>query len=269
MLEFKKPILVYIPCHNCEKRIAEVLSEIPSSPSLNNKIECLVVDNQSQDRTAGRVTEEIKKEIYPFKISLIRPKTNLGYGGSQKLAYSIARKSPEVKYIIMMHGDGQYPPALLDNFASLAEKEYGLINAFRTRKHYGRKEETPLLTYFVIKTMSVIENLLTGFKFKEWQNGFVMYSCDFLRKVPLWRLSDDMQIDGELLICAGILKEKTHSVPIYKRYREFEALKGMPRFKYVLKVSRTISRFRKKYYHHMLENTEGGRIDFDFDILSQ
>jgi len=42
-LKFKKPILVYLPCYNCENSVAQTIREIPSE--FYGKIECLVVAN--------------------------------------------------------------------------------------------------------------------------------------------------------------------------------------------------------------------------------
>src|SRR3989338_7830804 len=110
-LEFKKAILVYLPCYNCAGKIAQTISQIPKE--LYDKIECLVVDNFSTDSTADEVEEEIKKNIHPFPIRLLRNQKNLGYAGSQKTAYALASQSSVVKHVVMLHGDGQYPPVLL------------------------------------------------------------------------------------------------------------------------------------------------------------
>lgn len=265
-LEFKKPILIYIPCHNCEKGIAEVLSGIPAA--ISDKIECLVVDNKSEDRTAEIALSEIKSGKYPFNIRLIRPRVNIGYAGSQKLAYSIALESPAVRHVVMMHGDGQYPPSLLDKFVAKANGEYGLVGAYRDKRVYREREETPGITYLIIRTLSNLENLFMGLRFKEWQNGYVMYSRGFLSKVPLSSLSDDLQIDGELLICADILKEKTLTLPVFKKYKSYEAFSGAPRLKYIMNILRTLWKYRTSSYHRMLLSPKRVVAQFDYEIMA-
>ena len=98
---FKKSILVYIPCYNCEKWVVETLNGIPSD--LYDKIECLVIDNKSTDGTAERILDAIKEGNLPFKIHLIKTKENIGYAGSQKLAYQLVSNSSEIQHVIMLH----------------------------------------------------------------------------------------------------------------------------------------------------------------------
>jgi len=266
-MKFRKPILVYMPCHNCEGSIVEVLSNIPHE--LQDQIECLVIDNQSTDCTSKLVLEEIRKNRKRFRINLIRTKENIGYSGSQKLAYFLACKSPDVKYVIMLHGDGQYPPSLLINLTAYIKKDYSIVNGYRFKPAFGHQEETPLVTYYVIKILSLVESYITGYMQNEWHSGFVMYSTDFLRRIPLQYLSDTRHIDGEFLICAGILMENTLAVPIYKRYKHYEGLGGISRIKYVLNVFRIILKFKRQYYHRMLKTEAVSKIDYEFDISTQ
>ena len=95
-----------------------------------------------------------------------------------------------------------------------------------------------------------------------------MYDTEFLRKIPLQFLSDTRHIDGEFLICAGILSENTKSLPIYKNYSGYEALRGISRLKHVLNVVRIILKFKMGYYHRILRTGDTCKIDYGFDILN-
>jgi len=265
-LEFRKPILVYIPCYNCAQGIVETLSNIPLQ--LQDQIECLVVDNQSTDSTAELVIQEIKEKKHPFRISLIKNKKNIGYAGSQKLAYSLVSQSAGVKYVVMLHGDGQYSPSLLTQFIAQTDKNYAIVNGYRDKKIYRHQEETPFVSYCIIKVLSWLESMITGFAQKEWHSGFVMYRKEFLRKIPLKQLSNRPHIDGEFLICAGVLGEQTLGLPVYKKYIDYEAFCGIPRIKHVLHVFGIMLKFRRKYYHRMLEASNISKIDFDYDVIT-
>ena len=265
-MQFDKSILIYIPCYNCETTIVEVVSNIPRE--LQNQIDCLVIDNQSTDRTSEVVLEEIKKGKRHFKINLIRTKKNIGYAGSQKLAYILAAQSSNVKNVIMLHGDGQYDPSLLKIFIPMINENYSIVNGYRDKRIYSHREETPFITYCIIKILSWFESLITGYYQKEWHSGFVMYDTEFLRKIPLQFLSDTRHIDGEFLICAGILKENTKSLPIFKNYDGYEALTGLTRVRHVINVVRIILKFRRKYYHALLKKKNIGKINFKFDIIA-
>jgi len=184
---FKKPVLIYIPCYNCLEKIPDMLSDIPRS--IHDKIECLAVDNQS---TRGNIFDSvkiIKNKNYPFKTHLLRTRKNLGYAGSQKLCYSFVIKSPAVKYVVMLYGDGQYPAFFLKDLIALCERDFALVNGYRDKKVFGNKEKTPFLKYYFIKFSNILENKVTGMHQKEWHSGFVMYKRNFLEKIPLYKLS--------------------------------------------------------------------------------
>ena len=249
-VRFQKPIVIYLPCYNTESAIIDTLSSIPEE--FHDKIECLIIDNDSEDSTADKVIKEVGRETFPFKIHLLKTNKNIGYAGSQKLAYSLVTSSPIVENIIMLHGDGQYSPSLLKKFLPLIGKNYGVIFGHRDKSLFRNKEETPVVTYLIIKILSWIEKFLTGIDVKEWHSGFVLYQNDFLRKIPLQLLSDFPHIDGELIIVASILKEKTISIPIYKRYKDHAPYRGFGRIKHVFTIFKVIYRFRRKQYHRIL-----------------
>ncbi len=267
MPEFKKQILIYIPCHNCEDGVVDAISGIPSV--FHGQIECLVVDNCSTDRTSEFVLQGIKKGKWPFKISLIRTRKDIGYAGSQKLAYFLACSSPMVKHVVMLHGDGQYSPSLLPLLISETDKNYAIVNGYRDRKTYPQKEETPFMAYNIVKILSRVESLITGYAQKEWHSGFVMYTTGFLKKIPLQYLTNSRHIDGEFLICAGVLGEKTLGVPIYKKYIGYKAYTGLPRIRYVLvDVPKIIISLKRKFYHKLLRKHAGSKVNFDFDVIA-
>jgi len=77
-----------------------------------------------------------------------------------------------------------------------------------------------------------------------------------------------MHIDGEFLICAGILGEKTHALPIYKKYTGYDLFRIKERMHYVLDVLRIMMRFRKGYYRNIFVDESGHTADCEFDVIS-
>lgn len=264
---FTKKIIVYVPCHNCESFVWDTLRGIPEE--LHERIECLVVDNFSSDSTSEVVKQAIADRGFPFEIILIRTRKDLGYAGSQKLAYTLTSEAPEVEKVIMLHGDGQYDPALLRKFLPYIDSDpaNAAINGFRDKKTYPEEDETPHTTYRIIKFLNRIENLVTGFKQKEWHSGFVMYSTAYLRKIPFHRLTDTRHLDGEMLICAGVLGERTLSVPIYKRYKDFESFSGIPKMRYVLNVIKLLFKFRSGFHRRLFAKEVNNKVPHEFDRL--
>ncbi len=264
MLRFEKDILIYLPCYNCQKHIGETLRGIPAA--YHDKAEALVVENRSEDDTAAVALAAAKDLRFPVRV--IRPRENLGYAGSQKLAYSLAVKSGNVKRVIMLHGDGQYPPELLTRLEPFLAGDAAVVNGYRSKRSFPVREETPTGAYLAIKALNEVENLITGYRRTEWHSGFVMYATEFLRQVPLQRLTRTRHLDGEMLMCAGILRQKVISVPIYKRYKGCEAFAGPERRRYVWRALDCMWRCRLGYHRRVLRN-ETLNIDYAYDVLHE
>jgi glycosyltransferase involved in cell wall biosynthesis len=241
-IAFSRGLLIYIPAYNCADYIVSVVDDIPAD--ILQLAEILIVDNCSTDDTVARVQKARDENRWSAPVHLIQPETNLGYSGSQKLAYSIALKSTSVKRVVMLHGDGQYPPELLSEFLPYVESDYGVVYGYRDKSLYPVKEETPVMTYRVIKVLSAIESFVTGHHRKEWHTGFVMYSREFLLKVDLDGLTDTYHIDGHLQFVAGELEEQVKPIPIWKRYKGYAPLAGLKRFSYIFHVLRLSVLFR-------------------------
>lgn len=237
---FHQPFLVYIPCYNCARTIAAVIDAIPEE--FADKAEILIIDNQSTDGT-GEVIRGMPE--CRFRCTVVRTSRNLGYAGSQKLAYHLALQSPIVRHVIMLHGDGQYPPELLRAFLPLAQQGCDIGYGYRSKLRYGAVEETPLLTFAVIRILSILESIVTLTFRKEWHTGFIMYSTRFLGNVPLQVLTTTPHIDGHLLYAGGQLDAKVQGIPIFKRYRDLQAFEGEARSRYVIDVLKLMFAFRK------------------------
>lgn len=237
-------ILIYIPAYNCSQTIVRVLKEIPQQ--LAEVADILIVDNCSTDHIELKIMEFFPEGLHSRPISIVRPETNLGYAGSQKLAYKLALQSESIEWIMMLHGDGQYPSELLRAYIPYVDSNAGIVYGYRSKKHFPHKEETPLFSSIAIKTLSFIESIVTGYNRLEWHTGFVMHSTRFLRKVNLDVLTSTPHIDGHLLFAAGVLCENVVPVPIYKRYKSLQAFEGAARRRYVLDVLRLMFLFRKE-----------------------
>lgn len=241
-ITFNRGLLIYIPAYNCAEYIVTVVDEIPAD--ILQLAEILIVDNRSTDDTVERIQRARDENRWSVPVHLIQPETNLGYSGSQKLAYSIALKSPNVKRVIMLHGDGQYPSELLGGFMPYIDSDYGIVYGYRDKSVYSHKEETPGGTYRVIKMLSALESFITGHYRKEWHTGFVMYSREFLSRVDLDGLTDTYHIDGHLQFVAGELGERVKPIPIWKRYKGYAPLTRFKRVSYVYHVLRLLVVFR-------------------------
>lgn len=249
-LLFGRKTVVYIPAYNCQDTIVSVLRRIPAVP--DGVI--FLLDNKSSDSTAQKALEELRKTPASMPVVIVRSEENLGYAGSQKAAYGILRDLPSVERIIMLHGDGQYDPALIHRLVPLFDSKVDLAYGVRSKK--DPMEETPWKTFLIIKVLSLIESLITGHFRKEWHSGFVMYSTRFLRRVDLGALTSTPHIDGNLLFIGGLLKADVRPVAIYKLYRELTAFEGAERRTYVINVFKLMWKFRSTSAEAVLRKSD-------------
>ncbi|MCX6986085.1 MAG: glycosyltransferase family 2 protein [Lentisphaerae bacterium] len=252
-LMFEREILVFVPSYNCAEYIVDAICGIPVA--LYDKICCLVIDNKSSDGTPEKVKQAIASNKFGFPVMIVENESNIGYAGSQKKAYRLAVDSGKVGKVIMLHGDGQYPPELMTGFIPYFNGDFALVNGSRNKKVFPREEQTPAITYMIIKILDFLESILSGVRCGEWHSGYVMYDVGFLKDVPLEKLSDVMHFDGEMILCAGILKRKIASIPIYKIYKDRKAFGTIAGIMHVIQVFKIILKFRLGFYRHMFSGT--------------
>ena len=238
----ERPVVVYVPAYNCERFVVATLEEIP--PEIWAFSEVVVVDNCSTDRTVETIQEANRDGRFPRKVHVVRTPQNTGYSGSQKMVYKLVLANPAVQWVVMLHGDGQYPPELLPDMILSTRKDAMVVYGHRDRSEFPKKEETPFIAYVVIRLLSAIESLVTGYPRREWHSGFVMYHRDFLAKVNLDALTTTPHIDGHLLFAAGVLGVRVRGLPIFKRYKGYEAFGGLERLWYIVNVFALLFRFR-------------------------
>jgi glycosyltransferase involved in cell wall biosynthesis len=109
LIHERKPIsiCIIIPVRNVEKMIGKVIHEIISAVS-DYKIHLLVLDNSSDDNTKRNVTDIFKffEKNSNLSLNYILNDNDLGYGGSVKKGFEIAKKT-ECEWIMIAHGDDQ------------------------------------------------------------------------------------------------------------------------------------------------------------------
>ena len=234
-------VLIYIPTYDCERTIVGVLDEIPAS--VWARAEVWVVDNQSSDRTVAKVLAGNAQSRWAKTVKVIQPTQNQGYAGSQKLAYRLALADPQgFQAVLMLHGDGQYDPKLIPQFLKELSGPEQIVYGYRSWRWNWKSDETPIFAYLTIKSLSVLESAMTGYWRREWHSGMVMHKRGFLEKVNLTNITSTMHMDGHLLFAAGRLGLPVKGLPIYKRYKNYEALKPSARVRYVFNVLKLIPR---------------------------
>jgi glycosyltransferase involved in cell wall biosynthesis len=230
---------IYIPARNTSHTIVDVLEAIPISLTQSGT-EVLVVDNASSDDTVARVRERLARG-FPFPVTIQQNTENRGYGGSQKLAYRQALERGH-DIVVMLHGDGQYPatrvPALIQRLQE--QPHAGMV--------YGSRlclteevDETPWVRLLGIRTLSRLQNWVTGVRLAEWFSGFRAFRTQALQQIPFHACTDDYYFDVEIILLLHLAGFTILEAPVAKRYREESSKPGGCRF--ALKVLTRMLRY--------------------------
>ena len=99
---------IVIPTHNSQNTVEPLLSSIYNSPSVNfNKLEVIVVDDESSDNTV-KILKDLSKK---FKIKILVLKKNVGPAKARNLGV----KKTKGKYLLFLDGDVELKNQTLAN----------------------------------------------------------------------------------------------------------------------------------------------------------
>jgi glycosyltransferase involved in cell wall biosynthesis len=212
-------LAIYIPAYNAERFIGQVLRRIPAD-ILARTAEIVVVDNASTDHTS-EAARQTAAELGLTNLTLIRNPVNLGYGGSQKVAYRhcIAQHHSTV---VMLHADAQYAPELLGDII-------GPVERGEAEMCFGsRLAGDPLAGHMPVhrllgnKVLTGLANLALGWRLTEFHSGYRAYSCAGLARLPLDRNAGYYHFDVEILIQCRVFGLRVVEVPIPTHYGDEE-----------------------------------------------
>jgi glycosyltransferase involved in cell wall biosynthesis len=182
-----KKVVVVMPAYNAEKTLERTYSEIPRDVV----DEVLVVDDKSSDRTV-----EIACQL---GLTTIQHDFNKGYGGNQKTCYAAAlRLGGDI--VIMVHPDYQYTPKLIQAMTSLiAEGVFDCVIGSRILGMGALRGGMPVYKYVANRVLTLVQNLLLGYKLSEYHTGYRAFSREILEQLPLEGNSDDFIFDNQML----------------------------------------------------------------------
>ena len=239
-------VLIFIPSFNVEKKIGKVLKKIPKIILRKYNIKILIIEDNSKDKTLNVIKKIMKNKNRKFKINLIINKKNKGYGGVQKIAFNYAIKK-NFKYIVMLHGDNQYPAdKLLRLIKPLVTNKFDAVFGSRMINSLDAlRGGMPLYKYIGNITLTFFQNLFLSSNLSEFHSGYRSYKVSSLKKIKFRNNTNDFHFDTEIII--QFLKKnfviKEISMPTHYG-DEISHLKSIP---YGLNIVRStlLSRFRK------------------------
>lgn len=222
-----KNILIFIPAYNVEKKIYSVIERIPIK-IFENKIKILIINDNSNDKTEIEINRIINDFNYDFE--LIKNSKQLGYGGTQKLAFDYAIDN-NFNYLIMVHGDGQYAPEELPKF--IKEYEDDSLDAVFGSRMMSYKDAIkggmPIYKFLGNIFLTLIQNLILRSKISEFHSGYRSFNVNSLKKINYKEKANYYHFDTEIII--EILKNnlKLKEIKIPTHYGdEVSHLKSIP-----------------------------------------
>ena len=226
----KKRFLIFIPAYNVEKKIIQVLNRIPKDIHENNLINILIIDDFSKDNTSKIVSDFLKNNAEINYINFIKNEKNFGYGGVQKIAYSYAIKN-NFDYVIMLHGDGQYPPEKIPEFIDnlLNENVEGVFGSRLINPRDALKGGMPMYKFVGNRVLTFLQNLILGIKMSEFHSGYRSYKVEALKKINFEKNTNNFHFDTEIIIQMVKSKFSIKEIPMPTFYGdEVSHLKSVP-----------------------------------------
>jgi len=213
-----KSILVFIVAYNAAAHIERLLKRIPGhfwQRDLGNEV--LLIDDASTDETVLRAHDWAQTRNLP--LILFRNPINQGYGGNQKLGYSYAI-AQGFDAVVLLHGDGQYAPELLDAMAApiIAGKADVVLGSRMLKLEDALKGKMPLYKLAGNRIITTLQNRLLHTSLSEFHTGYRAWSIDALKRLPFLYNSPDFDFDTEILIQCVDLDLRIKEIPIPTHY---------------------------------------------------
>lgn len=165
-------LAIVIPAYNEEEHIFEVVSGLPKKLAGISKIEVIVVDDGSKDRT-GQLAKKAGAKVLTHKI-------NLGVGNAYKTGLEYVKG--EFEAVVTMDADGQHSAADIKKIiVPILQNQADIVIGTRLINPKGM----PPIKLFGNWLMNFITYLFSGIWTTDSQSGFRGYNQKVLRLIQL------------------------------------------------------------------------------------
>jgi Glycosyl transferase family 2. len=163
-----------------------------------------------------RIIQFTSKEI---RVKTIEHDKNEGYGSNQKTCYKTALEAGS-DVVVMVHPDYQYSPKLVGAIAAMiASGHYDVVLGSRILgDQKSRRDAMPKWRYFANRMLTLVQNIMLGYKLTEYHTGFRAFSKKFLNNVDFSNNSNNFLFDNELLTQAIFFDYKIGEISCPTRY---------------------------------------------------
>jgi 2-polyprenyl-3-methyl-5-hydroxy-6-metoxy-1,4-benzoquinol methylase len=122
--------------------------------------------------------------------------------------------------VVMLHGDGQYPPEEVRALAHLALDNGAAFGSRFATPGAARAGGMPAYKYLGNRLLTSIQNRVLGTDLTEFHSGFRAYRTDLLARIPFTLNSDDFHFDTEIFIQCIRAGVEIAEMPIPTRYAD-------------------------------------------------
>ncbi|MCW2846549.1 MAG: putative glycosyltransferase/methyltransferase [Marmoricola sp.] len=218
---------ILVVAYNAASTLARTLERIPVE--FRQRIsEVFVSDDASPDGTY-LVGIDIQATVPDLPITVIRHERNLGYGGNQKVGYTMAAEHG-LDIVVLLHADGQYAPEFLPAMVEpLVRGEADAVFGSRMMQR-GAALRGGMPTYKFIgnRILTTIENAALGTSLSEFHSGYRAYNVHALSALDLSATSDEFNFDTQIIIALHAAGRRIVEIPIPTFYGdEISHVNGM------------------------------------------
>ena len=201
-------VAVIVPCYQVEKKIREVLLQIPEFVK-----HIIVVDDQSPDNT-----EKVVKELQLDNLTFIKHDINKGVGGAMKTGFEEAKKLG-VDVMVKLDGDGQMDPSLILQFVHPILD--GGINYTKGNRFVDIEKIThmPFIRRFGNIGLAFLVRAASGYwKLFDPSNGFLAIQTSVWEKLDKNAIAEDFFFESSMLIELSKIRATIQDIPIPAKY---------------------------------------------------
>lgn len=197
-----KKLSIIIPVYNEEKTVGKLLNKLFSTKIPVSRIEYIIVDDGSIDKTALQIEKQLKGKTKSIKF--IRHKKNQGKGAAIKTGL----KKATGDYIVIQDADLEYNPRDIAKLVEKIAKGNDVVYGTRLNRlpNFSRDERTPVffLHYVGNKLLSLVTSILYFNWVSDMECCYKMFPREALRDVHLRAKSFDFEPE----ITAKLLKKR-------------------------------------------------------------
>ena len=232
----KIKLVVLLPAFNEAQLIGDTILKIPRKILGVSKIEVLVVDDGSSDKTV-----EIAMNAGAEKI--VSHNKNLGVGAAFMTGVRNAI-SMNADILVTLDADGQFPPEQISGFiVPILNKQCDVVSGARFTN--GVPSGYPKTKLLGNKIFSRLVSWVTGQKFRDTQTGFRAYSKEAILNISV---ISEYNFAQEVLLDLMFKKFRIEEVPVqvlFDKNRKSRIVTSIPSytFKAIITILRSI------FYH--------------------